>query len=305
MCPQAAAPLVSVVLAAHAPPASIEQALASLAEQRRSADIEVLLCDGSDDGRMAALCDRFQRLQHLHVPGGNLPALKGAGVRVARGELVAMLDPSDAAEPDWVDQILAAFEDATVSAVGGAVVLDGPRNAGNVAAYLFEYGAFNPPFARGDTPGDLPGNNVAYRRNLLTDVCADILASEGFNKPFFHERIRATGGRFLLQPSMRVRHLTQYAFVAFATRRFHYGRCFGAVRVKRASPRKRLFLRASAPLVPLLLVARHLRSAARHPENRRLLPGAALALCGVSAFWGIGEWLGCWLGAGESCRKLV
>ena len=286
------------------PPETAEQALASLAGQRRASDIEVIIADGSEDGSMAALAQRFPGARRVAVPGGNLPALKGAAIRQARGELVAVLDPSDAAEPDWIDEILAAFVDPGVWAVGGAVLLQRPGGSGNVAAYLFEYGAFNPPLAAGDTQGDLPGNNVAYRRSALTESCADILETEGFYKPFFHERIRARGGRLVIRPTMRVQHLTRYPLLAFGMRRFHYGRCFGASRVRRAPPARKALYRALAPAVAPMLAVRHLQRALGHPGNRRLLPGAALALCAVCAFWGAGEWLGCWFGPGRSCAEL-
>lgn len=292
------------MVAARTPPDTAEQALASLAGQHRASEIEIIVADGSEDGGLAMLAQRFPGTRRLALPGGNLPALKGAAIRQARGELVAVLDPSDAAEPDWVDEMLAAFADPGVWAVGGAVLPGGAASAGNVAAYLFEYGAFNPPLAAGDTPGDLPGNNVAYRRSALTETCADILASEGFYKPFFHERIRARGGRLAIRPAMRVRHLTHHSFAAFSVRRFHYGRCFGAARVRRAAPAGKALYRALAPAVVPVLIVRHLRRALSHPGNRRLLPGAALALCGVCAFWGVGEWLGCWFGPGRSRAKL-
>jgi glycosyltransferase involved in cell wall biosynthesis len=298
-------PRVSVVVAARTPPAAAREALASLAAQRRAADIEVLLADGSDDGRLAALAAVLPHARHLRLPRGNLPALKGAAIREARADIVAVLDPADVADDDWVDELLAAFADPGVSAVGGAVLPPLARNAGNVGAYLFEYGAFNPPLAAGDAPGDLPGNNVAYRRRVLTEDCADLLEAEGFNKPFFHERIRERGGRLVLRPSMRVRHLTEHSFPAFAVSRFHYGRCFGAVRARRAPPSRRLLYRVFAPAVAPILAARHIRRALAHPANRRLLPRAALALCGVCAFWGVGEWLGYWAGPGRSCRELA
>lgn len=297
-------PRVSVVVAARTPPDTTERALASLFGQQRESEIEVIVADGSDDGCMSGFVRRFPGIRYIAAPGSNLPALKGAAIRQARGDLVAVLDPSDAAEPNWVDEILEAFTDPGVWAVGGSVLLSGPGSAGNVAAYLFEYGAFNPPIAPGDTHGDLPGNNVAYRRSALIDTCADILSSEGFNKPFFHERIRARGGRLVIRPTMCVHHLTHYAFMAFGMRRFHYGRCFGAVRVRRAPPAMKALYRAVAPAVAPVLIARHLRRALSHPQNRHLLPGAVFALCGVCAFWGVGEWLGCWFGPGRSCQEL-
>lgn len=298
-------PRVSVVVAARTPPPTTDRALDSLAAQSRAGDIEVLVADGSAEGVLAETARRYPCATHVAVPGGNLPVLKGAAIRAARGEFVAVLDPSDVAEPDWIDQILAGFQDAGVSALGGSVLLDGPRRAGNVAAYLFEYGAFSPPLPAGETAGDLPGNNVAYRRRVLTAACGDVLDSEGFNKPFVHERIRERGGRLVIRPQMRVRHVTNHSFVAFGVRRFHYGRCFGSVRARRAPAARRLLYRVFAPAVAPLLIARLLRRSWDHPANRRLLPRAGLALCGVCVFWGAGEWLGYWCGPGRSCHELV
>ncbi len=300
----ARAPRVSVIVAARTPPETTERSLASLAEQQVTAMIEVIVADGSEDGSMAKVVQSFPGMRWIALPGANLPAMKGAAIREARGEFIAILDPVDAADPNWVDEILAAFADPEVSAVGGSVLLEITGSASNTAAYLFEYGAFNPPIAAGDTSGDLPGNNIAYRRNALTEICADILAAEGFYKPLVHERLRARGRRLKLRPTMRVHHLTRYRFVSFAVRRFHYGRCFGALRIKRATIAGRMFYRAIAPIVAPVLIVRHLCRALIHPANRRLLPGAAFALVGVCLFWGVGEWLGYWLGAGDSPRQL-
>ena len=297
-------PRVSVVVAAREPPDTTEQALLSLARQIHAAEMEVLVVDGSVDGKMDALVLRFPGFRYIALPGGNLPTLKAEAIRQARGEFVAVLDPSDAAAPNWIGEILTAFTDATVCAVGGAVMLSGPKTADNIAAYLFEYGAFNPPIANGETLADLPGNNVAYRRGALIDNCADILATEGFNKPFFHERIRACGGRLIIRASMRVDHLAHYFLMNFGVRRFHYGRCFGAVRARRASFARKILYRVFAPVVVPLLIVRHLDRNIRHAQNRRLLPVAVFSLCGVCVFWGVGEWLGYWFGAGRSCQEL-
>jgi len=297
-------PRVSVVVAARTPPPSFARSLESLARQGAAHALEVLVADGSDAGALAAIASSHPGARYIALPGAPLPALKAAAIRAARADVVAILDPTDAAEPGWVDEMLAVLEDDSVSAVGGAVLLDNAALAGNVAAYLFEYGAFNPPFAEGEAAGDLPGNNVAYRRSALIDACADLLDSEGFYKPLFHERIRARGGRLVLRPAMRVRHLTEHRFIDFGVRRFHYGRCFGATRLRRSEPGRRLLYRAAAPAIVPLLVARHLRRAWAHPGNRRLLARAAPALFGVCAFWGVGEWLGCWFGPGRSCAMV-
>jgi len=297
------APRFSVVVFARESVATIGEALGSLAAQTRRDRAEVLVADASEDGTAGRIAREFPWVVHLRRPGGTMPTLKAEAIRAARGELVCILDPADAAAPDWLERIDAAMREPATTAVGGAVELVGPATAADRAAYLFEYGAFEPPLEAGPTDGDLPGNNVAYRREALVDWCADLLPG-GFYKPFFHARIRARGGRLVLDPTMRVRHLTRYTWRGFGASRFHYGRCFGAMRLADARGRRRLVLAVLAPAAPPLLVVRHLRRAWGHPGNRRHLRRAAPALAGVCLLWGTGEWLGAWLGPGRSCERV-
>ena len=297
-------PRVSVVVFARERVATLAETLRSLEHQERFADIEVILADGTAEGTLNDLLAGSPWIRRLRLPPGDMPTLKGHAIRAARADIVAILDPWDAAAPSWISEILDGLKDERVAAVGGAVLLNDAATAGNRVAYLFEYGACNPPLPAGPTQGDLPGNNVAYRRQILFETCGDILDRMGFNKPFCHERIRAAGYELVIRPSMQVCHLTAHRFLPFAMRRFHYGRCFGANR-RRLSPRSRVaFYCVFAPIVPLLLVTRHLARAFRHPLNRRLLPRTGAALAGVCIFWGVGEWTGYWFGAGRSCDKL-
>ena len=293
---------MSVVAFARDARETIAEALRSLAGQEGIDRAEVIVADGSSDGTTAIVAG-FPWVRHLRLPPGTMPALKGAAIREARGEIVAILDPTDAAEAGWIRAIVAGLADPSVTAVGGTVVLGGPRTGANAAAYLFEYGAFNPPVAAGATQGDLPGNNCAYRASALLDTCGDLLAG-GFWKPFFHARIRERGGQLHIHPALQVQHLTRHRLLPFGRARFHYGRCFGAMRIARARGPLRVLYVLAAPAVPALLFLRHVARALRHPGNRRLLPRALPALLAVCFFWGVGEMLGTWLGPGRSCARV-
>jgi hypothetical protein len=299
-----AVPRVTVVVFLRDVPSTAGETLASLHHQQRFDAMEVIVADGSGGDAGKDLCTRFPWVRRLPLSPASMPALKGAAIRAARGDIVAILDPTDAAEPDWVDEILEGFTDPGTSAVGGEVTLAGPPTPANRAAYLFEYGAFTPPVSPGPTEGDLPGNNVAYRRRLLVEDGADLLEREGFNKPFFHQHIRQGGGKLVLRPGMRVRHLTRHRFLPFATRRFHYGRCFGANRRRLGRPGFRAPYLVLAPVIPFLLLVRHFHRALQHPRHRRWLRGAGPALAGICVAWGVGEWMGAWFGPGRSCRML-
>jgi hypothetical protein len=301
------APHLSVVIAVREVPGVLAETLQALERQEQFDRTEVILSDGSSGGIDPETLDRFEWLEYLRLPGRTLPILKGEALQAAQAPILAILDPYDEPEAGWVGEILAAMgpdgSGSDAVAVGGAVLRDGSDNPGNRAAYLFEYGAFSPPVSGGPTGGDLPGNNVAYRRESILGDCADLLGEEGFNKPLFHDEIRRRGGTLFIHPRMRVRHRTTYQLKPFAVRRFHYGRCFGATRFRRSRMSRRWLYRIFALTVPPLLVFRHLARTLRHPSNRRLLPSSGLALIGICLSWGLGEAIGYWLGPGRSCSK--
>jgi hypothetical protein len=280
------------------------RALRALDAQAREVPSEVLVADGSDEASDAWLLELAPRVRHLRLGPASMPVLKAAAIRAARGSIIAILDPLDVPERGWLRAIRhALMATPEAAAVGGAVLRGGSPSMGSRAGYLFEYGAFSPPFAEGRTDGDLPGNNVAYRREVLLDWCADLLEA-GFWKPFFHERIRARGGPLILDARLVVRHETDHGFWQFGLRRFHYGRCFGAMRLAAAPRRKRFLYRVAGAAVPLLLVARHTRRNLVHARNRGILLGCWPALWGICVLWGLGECLGYWRGPGRSCSRV-
>jgi glycosyltransferase involved in cell wall biosynthesis len=296
-------PDISVIVCASDAVASIRDALRSLESQEGIESAEVVVVDGSSDGTAELVAREFPWVRHLRLSPGTMPELKGRAIQESRGDFVAILDVVDRAEPGWLVAIRRGLANPQAEAIGGEVVLDGPPRGINAAGYLFEYGAFAPPLAAGPTAGDLPGNNLAYRRRVFAETCADLLPG-GFWKPFFHERIRERGGALHLHPSMRVRHRIRLGAVAFLARRFHYGRCFGAMRFAHASRRERRLYLVFEPVVPLLLCWRHVRRAWQHPGTRRLLARALPSLLLLCFAWGVGEWIGTWFGSGASCRKV-
>jgi hypothetical protein len=296
-------PVVSVVVAVRRDDRGLERTLDALYAQTRAYFLEIVLVDGTEAGVRGGVRESLAGLHHLRVPEASLPVLKGRGILASKGRYVGFIDPHDCPEADWMEQVEAAFEDARVVAVGGTVLPGGSPGPGNRAAYLFEYGAFAPGFTEGPTAGDLPGNNVAYRRSALVETCAELLP-EGFWKPFFHERIREQGGQLHLRPGMRIRHETEYDLLGFARSRFHFGRCFGAMRRARSRGLRRWTYCVFAPVVPGLLCVRHFRRARGQAALRALLPGTRGALVVVCFAWGLGEWWGTWFGRGRSCERV-
>lgn len=104
-------PLVSVVVinwngAEHLPPC-----LDALAAQTYP-HVEVIVADNaSTDGSQALVCEQYPAVKLLALPenrgftGGN-----NAGMRAAAGDIVILLNNDTEVRPDWIAQLVAAFE---------------------------------------------------------------------------------------------------------------------------------------------------------------------------------------------------
>ena len=105
----ASAPLISIVIVAFESGATLSRCLAALRAQTFG-DFEVLLVDnGSSDGaaQVAAKADPAIRLIEA---GGNIGFAAGNNLAAgqARGQWLALLNPDAYADPDWLEQLVAA-----------------------------------------------------------------------------------------------------------------------------------------------------------------------------------------------------
>ena len=305
-----AEPILSVVLIIRHPeetPDAVLTALASemadLAEsQPDRAAPEVILVDGRPEtpkprGPQPA------RLTRLPRPGFNMPRLKAEGAAAARGRFVAFLEPKGVPVTGWLRSALAACATHTGAVFGGAVIA-GPGGAADRAAYAFEYSAFSLAALVQGNGRDLPGNNMVLPLAALRDLCGNILEVEGLNKPFCQARLTDGGLTIVMVPEMAVRIATHYRLRALLASRFRYARCFGGTRAALADRRQRWLYRLGAPLVPVLLLQRHLGAALRAPDPDRPGAGALAALSALCLAWSAGEAAGSWAGPGRACDTL-
>jgi N-acetylglucosaminyl-diphospho-decaprenol L-rhamnosyltransferase len=105
------APVISVVVVAYESGATLSRCLAALRVQTFG-DFEVLLVDnGSSDGapQGAAKADPTIRLIEA---GGNIGFAAGNNLAAqqAKGQWLALLNPDAYADPDWLEQLMAATQ---------------------------------------------------------------------------------------------------------------------------------------------------------------------------------------------------
>ncbi|WP_300513852.1 hypothetical protein [Aliiroseovarius sp.] len=306
LSPTARAPVLSVVLIVRHPQETPDSVLAALASETAGLaepfQWEVILADGRPTA--GALPDTVpDPLLRLLRPGLNMPLLKAEGLARARGQHVAFLEPKAVPVTGWLRAALAALDAHPGAALGGAVTL-APGGAADRAAYAFEYLAFAPARVSQAPPADLPGNNMILPAEALRHHCKDILSSEGLNKPFCQARLKDNGVPVVMIPDMAVQIRTRYNLRSLLASRYRYARCFGGTRAALAAKGKRWTYRLGAPIVPALLLYRHLGASFRAQSVERLGLSGAAALSALCLAWSAGEATGSWFGTGTSCDSL-
>ena len=117
-----ASPLdVSVVVNTYDRAPYLRRLLAALG-QLRYGSFEVIVVDGpSSDDTADVLAQHAGVIRLARCPEANLARSRNIGLAMARGEIVAFIDDDAVPEPDWLDELAAAYADPQIAAVGGFI----------------------------------------------------------------------------------------------------------------------------------------------------------------------------------------
>ncbi len=230
----------------------------------------------------------------------SIPALRYRGVERSTSPIVAILEDHGMVEPTWASALLEAHRDTSVAAIGGAVE-NGRDGLVNWAAFFTEYTPYMSPVVEGEH-GDLPGNNIAYKRPYLLRHADEL--KDGRWESWINDKLRADGVKIASTNAAVVRHIKPFAMGNFLVQRFHFARSFAGMRRADQSRSKRLVYGLGSLALPFLLMFRVIRTAlnkGRHlPQFVASLPLIALFLV-VGA---CGEMLGYFFGAGSSLGRV-
>jgi peptidoglycan/xylan/chitin deacetylase (PgdA/CDA1 family)/glycosyltransferase involved in cell wall biosynthesis len=102
---------ISVVIPAFNESLSIGRCLASLAAQRTCYPLDVIVVDNNSSDGTEAVAETFPFVRVIREPDQGVSRARQAGLRQARGDVVAQTDADTQLPPDWVERIGRAFED--------------------------------------------------------------------------------------------------------------------------------------------------------------------------------------------------
>jgi glycosyltransferase involved in cell wall biosynthesis len=297
-------PDLSVVIAAHNATAVIDTCLAALEPQCRDRGVEVIVADSSTDGTPDQVARGFPWVRLLRLDERlGVPALRGRGIAVAKGQIVAILDPYSVAAGDWAERAISVHARQPQAVIGGAVGLYRAESRSFAAwiLYLNEYGLFMPPVAPGET-WIVPGSNVTYKRAVLFD--GDVPRYPVFWKTFANWEIERSTSPPWLEPAMRVDLNKPIPLIDYLRTRSDHGRCFAGLRVREAPAVVRVARALSTPLVPTLLMWRWTRGFWPKRRHRARFLATVPAQLVLFTAWAWGEACGYVGGPGNSCERL-
>jgi GT2 family glycosyltransferase len=219
----------------------IERALASLRQQTRQPD-EILLVSDHNPDLLARAAAAFPDVRCVANEGTQgLSDARNTGVRLASGDVVGFLDDDASAAPDWVERMLAAYEDDDVVGVGGWVLpaWGAPRPAWFPDEFLWVLGCSYTGLPVTRSPVRNPiGANMSFRRVVFEkvggfDTGTGRVGKDAAGCEETEFSIRATqavpGARILLEPAAVCRHA---APADRLTRRYFRRRCAAEGRSK-------------------------------------------------------------------------
>jgi FkbM family methyltransferase len=170
---------VSVVIATSNRAASLRVTLEALRHQTYR-DIEVVVVEGPcEDETPELLAERADHLKVVRNPQRNLCISRNLGTDVASGDVVAFVDDDAIPEPDWVEELAAAYADEEIGGAGGLVYDQTGVSLQYRYAVCHRLGHTDfdqrPPFDAFNHPGADPfvylqGTNMSFRREVLEAV---------------------------------------------------------------------------------------------------------------------------------------
>jgi GT2 family glycosyltransferase len=183
----------------------IGPAIEHLLNQTRKADEIIVVEDGSTD-RSGEIISGYPEVKVIRHPKNlGLPTGRNNAWKAATGDIIVFVDVDAYAEPDFIEKILAVYEEEDIAGVSGA----GFEVRGDSLANRWrqKFLAQNHGPKRVENPPFLFGICASYRRSVLEEI-------GGFD-PAFHTngedveiclRIKKKGYRLVYSPEAKVYH---------------------------------------------------------------------------------------------------
>lgn len=277
---------------------------ALLIQEKRTAD-EIIVVTRHGENEQRKLQENYPNVILVSAAADTtITKLRSLGVRLSTGSAVAVTEDHCVPARNWLATIERKISDGG-DVVGGAIENAWDKRLRDEAAFLTEY-AFAIR-AAGETKSEknaaIPGNNAAYRRELIEGLCETLDAD--LWESFYFDELRDAGKNLVCDAEMLLYHRRPFDFFYFVRQRFHFCRSFAEMRASQSLNNfGRAKYGAGSLILPPLLWLRGLNilRKKRRMVGRYFLcsPLIWVYLCAGA----IGEMTGYFFGAGKSLARV-
>ena len=222
-------PRISVVIPAYYSETTIENSLEALMLQTYR-DFEVIVVNSSPEENTGRIVrGNFPDVTFVQSPERLLPhAARNVGVNISRGKFLVFTDPDCIADPEWLETLVAAFEEGKEALVG-SMGLAG-RSWLEKGIHLCKFHWLLPGL-KSSAKFCAPTANAAFSRKLweiIGPFPGEVFAGDGI----VSRRASLHGHAPLFIPGAVVRHFHGDTFTIFCIQRFCRGREYAWARMK-------------------------------------------------------------------------
>jgi len=212
-------PLVSVVVCALKGERTLKRCLQSLSELAYP-NFEVVIVADSGSAGVSEVVKLFPQFRVIGQSNQGLGAARNAGVKAARGEIVAFVEPDFAVDSDWLTFMVRAMQDGDLDACCGPAYV--PHETAGFAASIAAARPSLPSTRFGDA---MARSNLAFTRHALQRAGGFERKYKGFDADVdLCRKIEGTGAKLGYCPVALVWNLRPHPLRNFLTRQGSYGR---------------------------------------------------------------------------------
>jgi hypothetical protein len=297
-------PFLSVVIAWVNPLELLKPGLDALHNQHGAHPAEIIVVTRHSEFEQKQLCELYPEVILLSAPPHTtIPKLRSIGIKRSRGTIIAVTEDHCVPSKDWTLYIQRSFSDNECDVVGGPIENAYIYRRRDWAAFLVEYAwALRSDGSAQDAHPSLPGNNVAYRRQVIDGLCKTL--DRDLWESFYHQELIESGARLKYEPGMLVYHRRPFDFGYFVKQRYHFSRSFAAMRLQNLTGFGRIKYGLGSMILPPLLILRGYRILSQKRRYVNLYLSSLPLIAPYVISGAFGEMLGYFLGGGDSLAEV-
>lgn len=229
-------PFVSIVITTLNVESTIDECLQSLVSMNYPNDrYEIIVVDGGSSDETRSIMQRHA-IRFMELPGSSIGEGRNAGIKAAKGEIIAITDGDMVVPPEWLQELVEPFADPSVGAVGGPNL---PHPDSNLFSRLVGLLPEEGPMLNGAVCEVnhllLYTRNAAYRRDTLSKAGLFFEQAVAGEDPELNWRIVKAGYRLIFAPQAFVHHHHRSNLRSFLRQHFRNG--VGVGQITTVNPR--------------------------------------------------------------------